>query len=50
MVKTTGIINFGSKVEDLKGLDQKILTIKQQFFDNALAYETLVLQGKGTKR
>ncbi|MGI6325073.1 MAG: polysaccharide deacetylase family protein [Bacilli bacterium] len=38
------------KIEDLKGLDQKILTIKQQFFDNALAYETLVLQGKGTKK
>ena len=44
------ISTIENRINDIKDIDNKILEIKQAFFANALAYETLVLQGQGSKK
>lgn len=38
------------RITNLHNINQKVIQIKEQFFNNALEYESLVLKGQGAKR
>ncbi len=48
--KKNELSELKKETETLRNINQKIILIKEQFFDNALKYESLVLAGQGTKK
>ncbi|MFA5602851.1 MAG: polysaccharide deacetylase family protein [Bacilli bacterium] len=47
-IKEVSVIE--DKIKELEDIDNKLLKIKKEFFENASKYESLVLKGKGTKK